>query len=456
MQKKTDQLIEVLYTLSDTKGTYSKFIGTSICSLLEHTSAAVRLHLFHDGTLSAANQAKFEQLVGRYGQQIEFLDVRARAPEHCQQAEQIFAEAMQAEARYPEAAMYRLMAPQLLPTSIHRLIYLDADLIVNLDIAELWQEHLGPNGMGAIRESTLLKHYGRYDKNSASQEKAYERMRDHGVSLDTCFNSGVLLMDLDVLRQRGDILIPGLQFLAQYPGESKFYDQNILNLYFAKDLTPLKWYYNILIHWDKQYAPAEVHKGIYHYMGHSLNMDSEEPRDVLFYEYLLKTPWCDGHFLCYLAGVQATIFKTTVGPWMLQNQEFARMALRRQPVLAICRERLPEILRIFRDPLSIQQTLPPGEKLADVAPAEAADYFHSQGICYIDLGWEKERLELNLTYDVEQYCYLCYVQDYPKLAAVLRESGLQEKEHFMDGHFLWLGKPWLDHIIESNRFFAVL
>lgn len=456
MQKKTEQMIEVLYTLSDAKGTYSKFIGTSICSLLENTQAPVRLHLFHDGTLSAENRAKFIQLVEHYGQQIEFLDVRKRVPELCRRAEQIFAEAMQAEARYPEAAMYRLMAPQLLPKSVHRLIYLDADIIVNLDIKELWQEKLGSNGMGAVREPTLLKHYGRYDKNGVSQEKAYDRMKENGVTLETCFNSGVLLMNLDCLRKLGDILIPGLQFLAQYPGESKFYDQNILNLYFARDLTPLKWHYNILLHWDRQYAPATVHKGIYHYMGHTLNMDCEDPRDVLFYEYLLKTPWCDGRFLCYMAGVQATIFKTTFGPWMMQNQDFARMSLRRQPVLAICRERLPEILRIFREPLCIHQPLSPGEKLADIAPAEAMDYFRLQGIRYVDLGWENEQLSLNLTYDVEQYCYLCYVLDYPKLAAILGESGLQEKEHFMDGHFLWLGKPWLDHIVESNRFFAVL
>ena len=276
------QKIHILYALSDKKGTYAKFLGASMLSVMEHTKSPVVFHLFHDGPLTAENQKRLRQMVRAHGQKLRLYNVREQQAGVLRQAEEIFHEAMR-DARYTEATFYRLLAPQALPAEVHRLIYLDAATVVHMDIQKLWREQIGASGMAAVRERTLLTHY--HAKGSKEpKEEVYNRMTEAGVSLANCFNAGVLLMDLDRLRERGDILLPGLRFLAQYPGESKFFDQDILNYYFAKELTPLPWNYNILLHWDKQFGAPVLTEGIYHFMGHSLEMKESDPRDTLFFD----------------------------------------------------------------------------------------------------------------------------------------------------------------------------
>lgn len=421
-------MIHVLYTLTDVRGTYSKFIGTSLASLFRHTHEQVTAHLFHDGSLSEANRLRFLQLAGEYGQQVRFYNVRARLPKTCAAAEQIFAQAMDKNARYPEAAMYRLLAPVLLPRDVHRLIYLDADTIVLLDIAELWQEKLGTNGMGAVREDTLLTHYQAKSGKGELQEPVYRRM--NGLDLSNCFNSGVLLMDLDRLRQQENRLLPGLRFLARYPGESKFYDQDILNYYYAKDLTPLPWRYNILVHWDRQYARSTFTAGIYHFMGHTLGFDESDARDTAFYDEFLRTPWGGGKFVCKVFQTERAILTNDFWTWMRQAQRLIKaLATGRQLVLAATEERREQVEK-WR------------EEQGRTAPL-------------ISFGSE-EHLVLSLPYDVQQTVYALFACDYQKVAAPLLASGLKSGEHFVDGSFLLCGEKWLRHRIEPNLFFSVL
>ena len=48
--------------------------------------------------------------------------------------------------------MYRLLIPQVLTSDIETVIYLDSDIIVNLDINELWRINLEDKPLGAIPE----------------------------------------------------------------------------------------------------------------------------------------------------------------------------------------------------------------------------------------------------------------------------------------------------------------
>lgn len=72
-----EQTIQVCYAIHDSDGSYAKFIGTSMDSILENTTAPVAFHILHDDTLTALNREKFQQLVDYYGATVAFYDLPA-------------------------------------------------------------------------------------------------------------------------------------------------------------------------------------------------------------------------------------------------------------------------------------------------------------------------------------------------------------------------------------------
>jgi lipopolysaccharide biosynthesis glycosyltransferase len=86
---------------------------------------------------------------------------------------------------FSSAVFYRLVIPKVFP-DLKRVIYMDCDVIVDGDIAELWNEDLGGRPFGAIEEdgnffdAKALTHYR--EKLRIFVEEGY-------------FNSGILLID---------------------------------------------------------------------------------------------------------------------------------------------------------------------------------------------------------------------------------------------------------------------
>jgi len=81
------------------------------------------------------------------------------------------------------SAYYRLFLPDLLPKSLRRIVYLDADLIVRRSIRELFMQPLGDCVIGAVSSPASM----------ACQSDAARL----GLPKDSgCFNTGVLVIDL--------------------------------------------------------------------------------------------------------------------------------------------------------------------------------------------------------------------------------------------------------------------
>ena len=51
-------MIHVCFGLFDKTGRYSKFTGTTICSIFANTKSEVTTHILHDDTLTADNREK--------------------------------------------------------------------------------------------------------------------------------------------------------------------------------------------------------------------------------------------------------------------------------------------------------------------------------------------------------------------------------------------------------------
>jgi lipopolysaccharide biosynthesis glycosyltransferase len=110
----------------------------------------------------------------------------------------------------------RLLIPHVLPDSVSRALYLDADLLVLDDLGPLWETDLEQAVVGAV-----LDDLDQRIKAGAAGLEGVPRVRDY-------FNAGVLLIDLDRWREER-ISENALEYLVKNP-RALFWDQDALNV----------------------------------------------------------------------------------------------------------------------------------------------------------------------------------------------------------------------------------
>ncbi len=125
-----------------------------------------------DMGMSPGSRFKLDALIDRFGISASIIrgapDAFARLP-HVQ--------------RFARSAYARLLIPELLPNE-SKALYIDADAVVTCGLGELWEKELGNFLIAAARDEFI-----------AADEAARA-----GVNADSYFNSGVLLMNLDLWR----------------------------------------------------------------------------------------------------------------------------------------------------------------------------------------------------------------------------------------------------------------
>ena len=281
-------MIHVCFGLHDQNGRYSKFTGTAILSLLENTSSEVTIHILHDNTLSHENHDKFIYLVGRYGQHVEFYNV-----------EKIFLQKFPEASTFPDkfqslyspATMYRFLIPHVFSAAVDKVIYLDSDIVVNLDIEELWRVRLGANPLGAVPVS-----FQNADLQSgiARARKMFRMCEDGGVKPEDYFNAGVLLMNLLIFREEDENLTSAVKSISVYP-EYAFLDQDVLNYCFSARALKLPVKFNRAVRFERLEGTGEIERKIYHYAGQnsswSFSLEMNDAFNRLWMDYFIKTPW---------------------------------------------------------------------------------------------------------------------------------------------------------------------
>ena len=277
-----DDMIHVCYAIHDEHGTYSKILGTSLCSLFENTKQYLTVHILQDETLNPANKNFLLQMARKYGEIIYFHKVNiSDSFAHYDKIR---------ETHYTTATFFRMVIMDILPETVEKVIYLDADTVVNLDILTLWEESLKEGSeswaLGAVRD-TVVPIYGKKD---------IACLKNMLVAEDY-FNAGVLLMDIKKLREDGvNLLALSDKFLQDYP-DCKYYDQDALNVIFSGRCKLLPAKYNRFAHEKCTEKEAKDIKAICHYITDLLNVDEHNMYNQLFWHYFLKTPWCNEFFL---------------------------------------------------------------------------------------------------------------------------------------------------------------
>lgn len=271
-------MIHICYGLHDKDGRYSKFVGTSIVSIFENTAADVTVHILHDNTLTLDNRDKFIYLAGRYSQKINFYNVEQIAAEEIEEIKNKLPTAVYS--RYTVGAFYRLIVQNIIE-SIDKIIYLDGDTVVNLDIKGLWNINLADHPMAAVNESAM-------DLNFSKTKKTYFLIKLGMVKEENYFNSGVIAMNLKYFRNNDQILKIGYDLIAK--NISRTFDQDILNYCFSDNYVKLPTHFNMFPISQKIYK-RKIDNMIYHYAGGSLTFNISDIFNRLWFQYFSKTPW---------------------------------------------------------------------------------------------------------------------------------------------------------------------
>ena len=146
--------------------------------------------------------------------------------------EALFADAP-TTAQYPQEMYYRMLAAQLLPLDVSRLLYLDPDTLVINPLRPLWETDLDGHLFAACA------HTGKTELVSSVNRVRLNVEHDY-------FNSGVLLMDLAACRRE---IVPQalFDFVREHANTLLLPDQDLLNSLYGSRVLPLddvRWNYD--------------------------------------------------------------------------------------------------------------------------------------------------------------------------------------------------------------------
>lgn len=272
-------MIHVCYGVYDDNGRYSKFAGVSMLSMFENTHEKVTVHILHNENFSEQNRERFLMTAEKFGQEVKFYDMEKITGDEVAHLEKLYPNNITAKAK---AVMYRIWMEKVIPADVTKIIYLDSDTIVNLDIAELWQVNLGDNVLAAVSEID----------NGTDVKKLFNICADGFVKYEDYFNAGVLLINLKKFRDAKNVMLEGLNFVAQHD-DYRFLDQDILNYCFTKKRLKLPVKFNTFVKFARTCGDDMTHGKIYHFAGEALSFYSDDTFTNLWLDHFIKSAWFD-------------------------------------------------------------------------------------------------------------------------------------------------------------------
>lgn len=131
------------------------------------------------------------------------------------------------------ATYYRLTMGDVLPGSIDRVLFLDADLLINGPLDQLWEADLDGRAIGAV----------------VAPDGAEDVERLQMPAGTRYFNAGVMLVDMAAWRAV-DVLARARFFLQEHGDRIRWWDQDVLNVLFQNNWQELSSHWNALPqHW---------------------------------------------------------------------------------------------------------------------------------------------------------------------------------------------------------------
>lgn len=188
------------------------------------------------------------------------------------------------------ATYYRLLIPSLLPISCERALFLDSDIVVNGSISDLYTFNMANNRIAAVRSPNI----------------GFSKERLGLCDEENYFNAGVLLIDCELVRS-DDLAAFASNLMRSNPEKIKWWDQDILNLYYRDSWSVLPDQYNSLPCWwtenmgegsEVEFSPSNRdHEmpSIIHFTGPGAckpwHYQCTHPWAHLYHYHRKQTPW---------------------------------------------------------------------------------------------------------------------------------------------------------------------
>jgi len=282
--------MNIIYTCDDN---YCWLMGISMISLFENNKNADNLKVYLLGdNISADTYNVLSGIAQKYNRNFELIDVpNLNIPKSI------------SSGRWPKSAFTRMFAAELLPPTLNKVLYLDADTIVNDSIIDLFEFDSKEYAVCGVKDC-VSKFYKK--KIGIKSKAAY-------------INAGVLLLNLDLLRKI-DVRDRMNKFLDRYISAVNYADQDVLNGIFAGEFGILPPQYDVMTlpsvysynqiqqirRPSNYYSRKEIdystsHPVIIHYTTCMLNVrpwcvESYHPFSWLFKKYKSMSPWSDKPF----------------------------------------------------------------------------------------------------------------------------------------------------------------
>lgn len=245
-----DQQIELLFTIDEG---YLKPLKVALLSIRQsNLNQAIRVWLIHE-SISKQSIDQVRQLTDHLNLQFESVKIDGSQWDSAK-----------TDDRYPKEMYFRLLAGEILPNDIKKVLYLDPDILVINPLIDLWRTDLEGQMLAAATHVGLTDVSTRLNKVRLDLDHVY-------------FNSGVLIIDLDQARKKihwSDIQ----EVIVKYNSLLILPDQDILNrLYgkYTKEIPEEIWNYDnrkYMRYLTKSLAQHDVHwvmdnTSIIHYCG---------------------------------------------------------------------------------------------------------------------------------------------------------------------------------------------
>jgi len=136
------------------------------------------------------------------------------------------------------ATYYRLFSAKILPSHIHKILYLDCDMVVCSDLWDLYSKEFDDNYLLGVRDKF--------------EEECCERL-----NLSCYVNAGMLLLNLDKWRE-DDLLLAFQAYSQKHAGMLKWQDQDILNGVCAGKIKVVEPKWNVQVGTDDAHEEENI------------------------------------------------------------------------------------------------------------------------------------------------------------------------------------------------------
>ena len=202
-------------------------LAAALTSIARHADGGDRLTIYViDGGLDPTARAKLGDVARRCGPAVT---VRWIEPDGSRLA------GLRGMGRLPVASYLRLLLPEAVPDEVHKLIYLDGDLIVRSSLRPVWETDLNDCVLAAAADRMTGAPPAELLQAMGIDDWPYPYV-----------NSGVMVIDLARWRRDG-VADQMFEFIRRYNDQIRWADQDAINGVLRGDIAPLP------PEWNRQY-----------------------------------------------------------------------------------------------------------------------------------------------------------------------------------------------------------